>query len=458
MNERLRSIPSVDALLSDDLALPLVEAYPRPLLVEQIRALLDEVRQSQDEAPVQRRDLVATLGRRLAALETPSPRPVVNASGIVLHTNLGRALLAESAIEAVTAVARGACGLEIDLDSGSRGSRDASCSEALVALTGAEDATVVNNNASAVVLAVNSLALGLEVVVSRGELVEIGGSFRIPDIIARSGARLREVGTTNRTHLRDYADAIGPNTGILLKVHPSNYEIGGFTSAVTLPELAKLGRERDVPVVEDLGSGALVDLSRYDLPAEPVVSASVRAGADAVTFSGDKLLGGPQAGMVVGRGEILRRMKTSPLKRALRCDKMTLSALDATLRLYRTSTNLEQVLPTLRYLTRDIDQIAATARAAATSIRERLGDDFEVAVKACESQIGSGAQPTATIPSRAVAIRHPGHSPIAIASHFRAADRPIVGRVSEERFWLDCRCIDDPAQLIPATWPAAAER
>ncbi len=403
-----------------------------------------------------RDDVFTLVERRLESLAHPSPRPVINASGVILHTNMGRALLAAPAVEALAAVAGSACDLELDLETGGRGSRDKSCTRSLVALTGAEDATLVNNNAAAVVLAVNALALGREVIVSRGELVEIGGSFRIPDIIARSGARLREVGTTNRTHLSDYANAIGPDTGMLLKVHPSNYAVGGFTSAVTLAELATLARERDVPVVEDLGSGALVDLADYGLAREPLVGESVRAGADAVTFSGDKLLGGPQAGMIVGRRDALKKMKTNPLKRALRCDKLTLAALDATLRLYRTSTDLENQLPTLRYLTRDIDEIAKVASAAAALIREHLGTPFEVAVEPCESQIGSGAQPTETIPSRAVVIGHPTRSPLAIAAHFRASNPPIIGRVHENQFWLDARCIEDPNTLLPSADAALA--
>jgi L-seryl-tRNA(Ser) seleniumtransferase len=453
MNGRLRSIPSVDSLLSDVRTRPLLEAYPRELIVEQMRAVLDDARRSADDDPVAREDLVDALAVRVAAMVEPAPRAVVNATGVVLHTNLGRALLAAPAVEALANVAGNPCDLEIDLETGSRGSRDQRCATNLVALTGAESATVVNNNAAAVVLAVGALARGRDVIVSRGELVEIGGSFRIPEIIASSGARLREVGTTNRTHLRDYADAIGPDTGLLLKVHPSNYEIGGFTSSVTLAELVELGRSRGVPVVEDLGSGALIDLSRYGLPREPLVGDSVRTGADAVTFSGDKLLGGPQAGMVVGRREAVERMKTNPLKRALRCDKLVLAALDATLRLYRTSNALERELPTLRYLTRKADEIEAIATTAAALLRDSLGDAYAVTVESCDSQIGSGAQPTATIASHAVVISHPEHPPQAIAARFRAAHPAIVGRVHQDRFWLDCRCVDEARHLVPNPEP-----
>ena len=429
----------------------MVNTFPRELVVEEIRSVLDALRHSNEPIDVSPSALLARVGERLAYFRAASPTRVINATGVVLHTNLGRAVLAREAIRSMTSIADAACDLEFDLENGSRGSRDAVVEQHMLALTGAEAATVVNNNAAAVLLALNTLAKDKEVVVSRGELVEIGGSFRIPDICTSSGARLREVGTTNRTHLHDYADAIGPDTGVLLKVHPSNYSISGFTTEVSLRELAELGTRSGVPVVEDLGSGALIDLAAHGLPAEPVVEERVRSGADAVTFSGDKVLGGPQAGLIVGKQSAIGRMKTNPFKRALRCDKLILAALEATLRLYRASTDLYADLPTLRYLARPANEIGVVAEAAAEAIAETLGDGYTVVVEECASQIGSGAQPAATIPSRAVVISHKQLRAHEIAATFRSSATPIIGRVSDERFWLDCRCIDDPNYLIPST-------
>ena len=330
--------------------------------------------------------------RTHAAIEADEPalRTVVNATGVVLHTNLGRALLAEPAIDAMAAAGRSAVNLEYDLEGGGRGERDALVEEALCALTGAEAATVVNNNAAAVLLALNSLAAGREVVVSRGELIEIGGSFRLPESMEHSGARLREVGTTNRTHPADYERAIGPDTALLLKVHPSNYRVVGFTAEVGLAELVEIGRRRGIDVVEDLGSGALIDLARLGLPREPLVAERIAAGAALVTFSGDKLLGGPQAGVAVGRRELVSRLRANALRRALRCDKLTLAALEATLRLYLRAGDLAATLPTLRYLSRTVGELELIAERAREILAERLGGDFRLEVVPSLSQIGSG--------------------------------------------------------------------
>jgi L-seryl-tRNA(Ser) seleniumtransferase len=309
----------------------------------------------------------------------------------------------------------------------------------------------VNNNAAAVLLVLNTLAEGREVIVSRGELIEIGGSFRIPEILAKSGAVLREVGTTNRTHAADYARAIHERTGLLLKVHPSNYRIAGFTAEVPLATLVELGRRHGLPVMEDLGSGALADLRSYGLPHEPVVRERVDLGADVVTFSGDKLLGGPQAGLIVGRREAIERIRRNPLKRALRCDKLTLAALDATLRLYRTAPDLVSVLPTLRLLTRSTTDLEAVGRQAMTGIAAVLGEDFRIDLVDSNCEIGSGAQPTETLPSKAIVITHPDIGPLEIAAQFRNSDPPILGRVHDDRFWLDLRCITDPTELVPNT-------
>jgi L-seryl-tRNA(Ser) seleniumtransferase len=408
---------------------------------------------------------IVRLTRAAVAADEPSLRAVVNATGVVLHTNLGRALLAETAIEAVVRAARSPVNLEYDLAGGCRGDRDALIEEELRALTGAEAATVVNNNAAAVLLALNSIADRREVIVSRGELIEIGGSFRIPDVMARSGARLREVGTTNRTHPRDYTAAIGPDTAMLLKVHPSNYRIVGFTAEVSLAEMVEIGNTHNLPVMEDLGSGALVDMSRHGLPSEPnqpsepIVAARVAAGAGLVTFSGDKLLGGPQAGLIVGRRDLVERLKANPLKRALRCDKLTLAALEATLRLYLRSSDLETELPTFRLLRRTPAELEITAIRAREFLIDRLGPEFTIEVVVSASEIGSGALPTAAMESRALRVTHRELSPVSIARLFRHARPPVIGRIADGAVLLDLRAIEDPAAFaveLPERAAAAA--
>ncbi len=387
-------------------------------------------------------EVAARAGRAIAADE-PVMKPLVNATGVVLHTNLGRAILAEPAIEAVEQAARSAVNLEFDLETGERGDRDSIVESELCALTGAEAATVVNNNAAAVLLVLNTLAMGREVIVSRGELIEIGGSFRIPDVMARSGARLREVGTTNRTHRNDYVNAIGPDTALLMKVHPSNYRIVGFTSEVRLEELAAIGRDRGIDVVEDLGAGALIDLARFGLPREPLVADSIAAGAALVTFSGDKLLGGPQAGLIAGRRSLMAKLKANPLKRALRCDKLTLAALEATLRIYLRSGDVVDEVPTLRLMRRTPGELRPIAERARQIIAERLAGEFKLEVTETVSEIGSGSLPAEGLPSVAVTITHPAISPNEIAAMFRRAR--IIGRVSGDAFHLDMRTIEDPA-------------
>jgi L-seryl-tRNA(Ser) seleniumtransferase len=401
---------------------------------------------------------IVRIARAAAAADGPSLRAVINATGVVLHTNLGRALLAEPAIEAIVNAARSPVNLEYDLASGGRGDRDSIVEEELCALTGAEAATVVNNNAAAVLLALNSIADGREVIVSRGELIEIGGSFRIPDVMGRSGARLREVGTTNRTHPGDYAAAIGPDTAMLLKVHPSNYRIVGFTAEVTLAEMVQIGNAHNLPVMEDLGSGALIDMALYGLPREPMVAERVAAGAGLVTFSGDKLLGGPQAGLIVGRRDLIERLKANPLRRALRCDKLTLAAIAATLRLYQRSPDLGAVLPTLRMMRRtpaELESVAIRAREILLEIlgkyqADRIAGDFTIEVVVSASEIGSGALPTEEIESRALRITHREHSPDTIAALFRHARPPVIGRITDGAFHLDLRTVEDPTALAVA--------
>jgi L-seryl-tRNA(Ser) seleniumtransferase len=450
---RLKALPSIDACLkaaeSEDRLYALGRAYLRKLA----RSAQDELRSALSSAPTEaissREQLVNQVVERmltLARADVPKLRPVVNATGVVLHTNLGRALLAESAIEAVVMMARSAVNLEYDLDTGRRGDRDSVVESELVELTGAEAATVVNNNAAAVLLTLNTLAAGREVVVSRSELVEIGGSFRLPDIMASAGVQLREVGTTNRTHRRDYEQVIGPDTSLLLKVHPSNYRIVGFTHEVSLTELVEIGRARGIEVVEDLGAGALIDLSLYGLPREPIVSERVAAGADIVTFSGDKLLGGPQAGIVVGRRELIERLRVNPLKRALRCDKLTLAALEATLRLYRRG-DLLNMIPTLRILRRTAAEIEGVAIRSLEILRERLSPEFQLEIVDAVSEAGSGSLPTTQLKTRAIRITHPTLGADLLAAIFRKARPPVLGRISEGAFLLDLRTVEDPDLL-----------
>jgi L-seryl-tRNA(Ser) seleniumtransferase len=444
-----RAIPSVARLLAAPAGAALADRYRREHVVAVARTVLDEVRRaaaSGVEVPAADA-ILARLATRLAELAAPRLVPVVNATGVLVHTNLGRAPLATEAVAALVAAARGATNLELDLVTGRRGDRDALVADDLRALSGAEAALVVNNNAAAVLLALNTLAADREVVVSRGELIEIGGSFRLPDVMAKSGARLREVGTTNRTHADDYRRALGPGTALLMKVHPSNYRVAGFTAAVELDELAAIGRAAGVPVMEDLGSGALVDLAPFGLPREPVVRERVAAGADLVTFSGDKLLGGPQAGLVVGRRDLVSRLAANPLRRALRPDKLTLAALAATLRLYRESPDLPAALPVLRALARPLEEIERIAREAADVLARRLGSGWSVAVVASECEVGSGAAPAVALPSRALAIGREGESADAVAARFRGARPPVLGRVHEGRFLLDLRTVWDPTEL-----------
>ena len=448
------SIPSVDRLLDASALREAVERNGRTLVVEAAREVLGEVRRSigtgaeTEPGAVEPSALAARIAARADTIASPSLRPVFNLTGTVLHTNLGRAGLAREAVEAVVEAATRPSTLEYDAGRAARGDRDSHVEGLLRRLTGAEAATVVNNNAAAVLIVLSTLARGREVPVSRGELVEIGGAFRMPDVMAEAGCVLREVGTTNRTHLRDFSAAIGEDTALVMKVHASNYAIQGFTAEVPEGELAALCRERGVPFAVDLGSGALVELERYGLAHETTVEETLAAGADLVTFSGDKLLGGPQAGLIVGRSDLIAEIKRNPLKRALRLDKMTLAALAATLALYLDPDRIAGRLPTLRHLTRPAEEIAALCAEIAPALRDGIGSDFEVATVRCLSQIGSGALPVANIPSHAIAIgpktaRGGGGALERLAAAFAALPVPVVGRIADGALMLDLRCLDD---------------
>ena len=419
--------------------------FGRAPLVDALRTVADAVREG--SIPADEASVAAAASAGLHARFALSQRRVYNLTGTVLHTNLGRSLIAEEAIAAAVDAMRHATTLEYELDEGRRGERDRHIEGWLTQLTGAEAVCAVNNNAAAVFLVLAALARGKEVIVSRGELVEIGGSFRIPDIMREAGCRLVEVGTTNRTHLSDYERAIGPETAAVMKVHCSNYEVKGFTKSVGIAELATLARQKAVAVVEDLGSGTLTDLRRYGLPYEPTAAASIKAGADIVTFSGDKLLGGPQAGFIAGRRELIARIAKHPMKRALRLDKIRLAAIEATLPLYADPERLREKLPTIRLLARAPDDIRAAADRLLPVVAANLPDAITAEIAPCHSQIGSGALPLDVMPSFAISFavkraRGSGAKLEALAAAFRALPVPVIGRIADGRFWLDLRCLE----------------
>jgi len=450
----LRALPSVDVVMGALAGDPSLAGVPRPRMTAAVREALAAERRRLLEAGGPAAD-AATLARRVRDALTShglfSLSPVINGTGVVLHTNLGRALLSTLAQERLREVAAAYSNLEMDVARKERGSRYSHVEGPLRRLSGAEAALVVNNCASAVLLALETLARGKEVVVSRGELIEIGGEFRIPDILRRSGATLREVGTTNRTHLKDYAGAIGPETGLLLKVHTSNYRVVGFTAAVSSRELAELGRARGIPVMEDLGSGCFIDLTRYGFPYEPTVPEVVAAGVDLVSFSGDKLLGGPQAGIVVGRAELVERLARNPLNRALRIDKFTIAALEATLYAYEAGTALTTI-PTLRMLTEPLSAIRQRAR----RVLARMGAEAVRALGArvvdSTSQVGGGALPTVELPTAVVAIGTPSRPAGALDQALRTGRPAVLGHVLDDRLQLDCRTV------LPSDVPTLAAR
>jgi len=450
-NAPFRKIPSLDSLIREDAVLGLIETFGRDVVVAEGRAVLDEARATIAAAggaaasDISAEHIVTRLRGRLEKKFAPSLCPAVNATGIVMHSGLGRAVLSEAAREALDAVAAGYSTLALDLENGKRVSRDRHVEGLLRELTGAEAATVANNNAAATVLILNTLAKGKEVVVSRGQLVEIGGSFRMPDVMTTSGAILREVGTTNKTHLRDYHEAVTESTGAILRVHHSNYRIIGFAEEPGIEELVALGRDRGVPVVDDLGSGALVDLKDYGLASEPMVQASVRAGADVVCFSGDKLIGGPQCGIIVGKAAWIQKIKKNPLARAFRCGKLSLAGLEATLRLFLAPEKLAARHPIYRMLALTPDELGRRAKKLAASLRKALSADVAISIEDGESQVGSGAVPIETLPTKVLSIRPPHISAVGLARKLRFLTPPVFARIHKDAVIFDFRTIQ-PAE------------
>ena len=442
----LQQLPSIEKLQALPEMQELETTYSRNLLTDALRSVVSKLRenilQGTDDFVQPTPYEYVTLARKHIAERTqPILRNVINATGTVTHTNLGRSLLTQTALQGLQNAAQNYVNLEYDLETGKRGHRDRITEPLLKELTGCEASTVVNNNAAAVLIALQTVAHGKEVIVSRGELIEIGGAFRIPDVMTASGAILREVGTTNRTHLRDYVDAINENTALILKVHPSNYKIVGFTATPEMNELTQLGKERNITTMEDLGSGALIDLSQFDLPDEPVVANRVSYGTDIVTFSGDKLLGGPQAGIIVGKTEWIQKIRKNPLMRALRIDKLTIAALAATLQDYLFVDTIPEKFPMINRYTRHKDELLTLA----VHIADRLKSIFEqkilVHVSETQAEIGSGSLPVETLPSIAVTLTPQTVNVDKLAQYFRLGSTPVIGRIESDHLWLDVRTL-----------------
>lgn len=450
-HQQLRDLPGVDHLLESIKGDERFVEIPRKVILESIRSILGNIRQDildNHTTDIQSNKIIQqTLDAARERIKNKLV-PVINATGVVLHTNLGRALLCEDALKNIQTISQSYSNLELNLSTGKRGIRYTAVESLICELTGAQSAIAVNNNAGAVLLALNTLAKDTEVVVSRGELVEIGGSFRIPDIMSRSGCHLKEVGTTNRTHLRDYEQAVTQNTGLFLKVHTSNYKIEGFTASVGLDELSELGKKKNIPVMEDLGSGTLINFSKYGLPAEPLVGDSISSGIDVVTFSGDKLLGGPQSGIIVGKKEAIERIKANPLTRALRIDKLTLSALEATLKLYRDEKRAIREIPTLRMLTMSYDQTCKKAAALERQIKKIIHTTARVELEDLESRPGGGSFPELKLPTQCITI-HPENMSVAhLEKSLRQASPAIIGRIEGDRYIIDPRTIQTGQEEI----------
>ncbi len=452
----LRMLPGVDHVLELCGTRPFFADIPKTVLVNAIRKILETLRTgilSTDRditgESLSDAHIIEAVTAAVIKATTPNLKPLVNATGVVVHTNLGRSLLPEAVVENISLIAGRYSNLEYDLDAGKRGSRYTSVEDLLCEISGAQAAMAVNNNAGAVLLCLETFARSKEVIVSRGELVEIGGSFRIPDVMAKSGGILKEVGTTNRTHLRDYENAIEENTALLLKVHRSNYSVIGFTAEVSLKELVELGARHGVPVMEDLGSGTFIDFSKYGLVKEPTVQDSVACGTDVVTFSGDKLLGGPQAGIIVGQKSIVDQIKQNPLARALRIDKLTLAALESTLRLYRDEEKAVGMIPTLRMLTMNIGDIETRASNLVEELKNIGKSRLEINLIKRSSRAGGGALPLLELPSRCLSIRLPGMSANVLEKSMRENDPPIIGRIEDDAYIMDPRTLrDDDLPII----------
>lgn len=458
----LRRLPAVDEVLRDEALGASLASIPRPLVVEAVQAVLEETRSTllaledgalPEGALPDAREVAVRAAEKALEEARPRLRRVVNATGVVLHTNLGRAPVAKSVAEHIRHIGLHYSNLEFDLASGRRGTRYAPLLKLLKTLTGAEDALVVNNNAAAVLLCLETLARGKEVIVSRGELIEIGGAFRMPDIMAKSGAILKEVGSTNRTHLKDYRGAIGPETALMLKVHPSNYYIGGFTASVAASDLVSVAREHSLPVMEDLGSGNFIDWRPFGLPHEPTVPEVVATGVDLVTFSGDKLMGGPQAGIIVGSSSLVGRLKANPLTRALRVDKFTVAGLEATLSLYLEPSRALEAVPALKMLSAPASHLEARARALAGRLGEAVPRGLAAELRSESAQVGGGALPRADLPTWVVTIKAGGRSANELEEAFRLQPTPIIGRIREDSFLLDARTLleGDEDLIVEAT-------
>jgi len=455
--EMFQKIPAVDRVLASPLLAGLMPKYPRALVVKAIHQVQEEIRR-EIKAGVEIRDFsrlnVDTVSNKVAEkleiLNQPSLKPVINATGIVVHTNLGRSILAERVLEKFNALAGGYTNLEFDLARGERGSRHTHIEEILKEITGAEAATVVNNNAAAVFLCLDTLAKGRDVIVSRGQLVEIGGSFRVPDVMKKSGAIMLEVGTTNKTHLRDYESAVGPDTALLLKVHQSNFQIVGFTEEVDTASLVNLGRKYGLPVMEDLGSGCFIDFSKYGLLKEPTVQEVVSSGVDVVTFSGDKMLGGPQAGIILGRKDLVESIRKNQLARALRIDKLTLLALEETLRIYRDEQAAIREIPTLRMILEPFKALKVKARRLIRMAGGENRGNFHLSLSSGDSKVGGGALPLLSLPSAIVSLSPGKLSAHAMEAWLRSYDPPIVARVEKERVLMDVRTIQEREMKIVA--------
>lgn len=452
-NDLLRLLPGVDSLLDTALRNRILKEIPRQVILSCIRRVLETTRKKileEEGSVINEESLIHDVAQMAQQIVKPKLVPVINATGVVLHTNMGRALLCEDALDNIRTIAGSYSNLEFNLDKGKRGLRYEAVEDLICELTGAQSAIAVNNNAGAVLLSLNTLATGKEVIVSRGELVEIGGSFRVPDVMSKSGCILKEVGTTNRTHLRDYENAISGDTALLLKVHTSNYKIDGFTASVSIDKLASVGKQYNIRVMEDLGSGTLIDFSKFGLPKEPTVADAVASGADVITFSGDKLLGGPQAGIIVGTENAISQIKSNPLTRALRIDKLTLAALESTLNLYRDEKKALQRIPTLNMLTRSYETICRQAELLMDQIKEKIGTKAQIGFADLSSRPGGGSFPELTLPTRCVVIKPETMSVSRLEKQMRQNTPAIIGRIEDDQYVLDPRTILKGQELIIA--------